>query len=47
MTITARTNGDLSLDWGPPGGPFITLTPGQYKELVKVICARERLYGRH
>jgi len=44
MTITTNAAGSLVLDWKPPVGPFITLTPAQYAELLRTVMARERLY---
>jgi len=43
MTITERPDGLIALDF--PGGPFLTLTPEKYTELVKVIWKREARSG--
>jgi hypothetical protein len=42
MTIRERHDGSWSLDWGPPAGPFITLSAAQLDALVKALRADDR-----
>jgi|HubBroStandDraft_1064217.scaffolds.fasta_scaffold1426418_2 hypothetical protein len=42
MNIIHRPDGKVALDFGPPAGPWITLTAGQWADLLATIKLEKR-----